>query len=71
MRCHIRLNPQNKNSERINKQDKKVDSTLDCSSIDFPMKTDDHELIENRFEMNVNVFGYENKVCPLYILKKI
>ena len=71
MRCHIRLNLQNKNSERINKQDKKIASTLDCSGIDFPMKTDDHELIENRFEMNVNVFSYENKVCPLNISKKI
>ena len=39
MWCHIRLiNPPNKNAERINKQDKNIASTLDYSSIDFPMK---------------------------------
>ena len=25
---------------------------------------------EDRFQMEVNVFGYENKVYPLYISKK-
>ena len=34
------------------------------------MKTHDYELIEKRFEMDVNVFAYENKVYPLYISKK-
>ena len=34
------------------------------------MAFNDYELIENRFEMNVNVFGYENKVYPLYVSKK-
>ena len=71
MWCHIRLiNPQNKNAERINKQDKKIASTLDYSGIDFPMKTHDYELVEERFEMNVNVFCYENKIYPIYISKK-
>ena len=38
MWCHIGLiNPPNKNAERINKQDKNIASTLDYSSIDFPM----------------------------------
>ena len=36
----------------------------------FPLDFNDYELIENRFEMNINVFGYENKVYPLYISKK-
>ena len=71
MWCHIRLiNPQNKNAERINKQDKKIASTLDYSGIDFPMKTHDYEIVEERFEMNVNVFCYENKTYPIYISKK-
>ena len=48
--------------ERINKQDKKIASTLDYSGIDFPMKTHDYELVEERFEINVNVFSYENKI---------
>ena len=43
---------------------------MDYSGIDFPMKTHDYELIENRFNPNVNVFGYENKFYPLYISKK-
>ena len=37
--------------------------------IRFSYETHDYELIENRFEMNVNVFGYENKVYPLYVSK--
>ena len=36
----------------------------------FPLDFNDYELIENRFEMNINVFGYENKVYPLHISKK-
>ena len=30
---------------------------------------DDYEKIEDRFQMQVNIFGYENKVYPLYISK--
>ena len=36
----------------------------------FPLDINDYEKIEDRFQMKVNVFGYENKVCPLYISKK-
>ena len=34
------------------------------------MKTHDHELVEERFEMNVSVFCHENKIYPSYISKK-
>ena len=69
--CHIRLiNPTNNHPERINNKDKEIASALDYSGIDFPMKTHDYELVEERFEMNVNVFCYENKVYPIYISKK-
>ena len=34
------------------------------------MKARDFELVEERFNINVNVFGYENKVFPLYVSKK-
>ena len=34
------------------------------------MKDRDYEIVEERFEINVNVFGYENKVFPLYVSKK-
>ena len=47
MWCRIRIiNPQNKNAARINKQDKKIASTLDYSGIDFLIKTHDYELFE-------------------------
>ena len=69
--CHIRfINPANSHPERINKQDKKIASTLDCTGINFPMKARDYEIIEERFDINVNVFGYENKVFPLFVSRK-
>ena len=71
MRCHIRLiNPQNKNAERINKQDKKIAANLNYSDIVFPLDINDYELIEDRLNANVNVFGIENKLYPVYVLKK-
>ena len=36
----------------------------------FPLDINDYEKIDNRFQMQVNVFGYENKFYPLYISKK-
>ena len=69
--CHIRLiNPTKTLPERINKKDEEIVSALYYSGIDFPMKTHDYELVEERFEMNVNVFCHENKVYPIYISKK-
>ena len=71
MWCHVRLiNPTNSHPERIKKQDKKIAANLNYSYIEFPLNTSDYELIENRFEMNINVFGYENKVYPLHVSKK-
>ena len=69
MWCHIRLvNPTDNHPERINQQDKKkIASTLDYSSIDFLMKTHDFELVEEWFEINVNIFCYENKIYSIYI----
>ena len=36
----------------------------------FPLDINDYEKIEDRFQMQVNVFGYKNKVYLLYISKK-
>ena len=52
------------------KRIKKIASTSDYPGIDFPMKTDDYELVDKRVQMNVNVFCYENKIYPIYISKK-
>ena len=69
MWCHVTLiNPQNRNAERINKQDKKI--AANYSEIVFPLDVIDYKKIEDRFQMQVNAFGYENKVYPLYISKK-
>ena len=35
------------------------------------MKVTDYEIIEERFNINVNTFGYENRVFPLYVSKKV
>ena len=71
MQCHIRLiNPTNSHPEIINKQDKKIAANLNHSNIVFPLDFNDYEKVEDRFQMQVNVFGSENKVYPLYISKK-
>ena len=63
--CPVRmLNPQNRNTERINKQDKKIAANLNYSDIEFPLDFNDYEKIEDRFQMQVNVFVYQ-----LYISK--
>ena len=64
MWCHVRLiNHTNSHPERINKPDKEIAAKLNYSDIN------NYEKIEDRFQMQVNVFGYENKVYPLYISK--
>ena len=34
------------------------------------MKARDYEVVEVRFNINVNVFGYQVKVFPLFVSKK-
>ena len=43
---------------------------MNYRGINFAMKARDYEKVEERFDINVNVFGYENKVFPLYVSKK-
>ena len=50
-----------KHPERIKKQDKEIAKTLDYRGINFPMKARDYEVVEERLNINVNVFGYEKK----------
>ena len=69
--CHVRfINPQKKDPDRIKKQDKKIASTLDYRGINFPMKVRDYEVVEVRLNINVNVFGYQDNVFPLFVSKK-
>ena len=64
------FNPQNRNAERINKQDKKIAANLNYSDLVFLLDINDCKKTEYRFQMQINVFAYENKVYPLYISKK-
>ena len=45
--CHVRfINPQNKDADRIKKQDKEIAKTLHYRGINFPMKARDYELLK-------------------------
>ena len=70
--CHIRhLNPQDKYPHRIKKSDKEYIDRLDYSDIEFPVTTKQYNKIENQNEININVFGYEEKQpYPIYISKE-
>ena len=60
--CHIRhLNPQIKDPQRIKKLDKAYIEKLDYSGIKFPVTTKQYSKIEKQNEININVFGYEDK----------
>ena len=70
--CHIRyLNPQKKNPQRLKKVDKQFIENLDYSGIEFPVTTKQYNKIEKQNEININVFGYEDKQpYPIYISKE-
>ena len=70
--CHIRyLNPQDKNPQRINRTDEEFINKLDYSGIEFPITTKQYNKIEKQNEININVFGYENKeTYPIYVSKE-
>lgn len=70
--CHIRLlNPQDSHSELIKRSDKHYLEKLDYSGIEFPIKINQYNKIERQNEININVFGYENKQpYPIYVSKE-
>ena len=70
--CHIRyLNPQDKYPQRIKNIDKEYINNLDYSGIEFPVNVKHYNKIEKQNEININVFGYENKQpYPIYISKE-
>ena len=65
--CHIRfLNPQNKDSQR-KKSDKAFFQNLDYNGIKFPVTIKQI----NKINININVFGYEEKQeYPIYVSKE-
>ena len=70
--CHIRhLNPQDIHPERIKKSDKEYINKLDYSGIEFPVTIKQYNKIEKQNEININVFGYENKQpYPIFVSKE-
>ena len=66
--CHIRhLNPQDVHSERIKQSDRQYIEKLNYNNIKFPVTTKQYNKIEKQNEININVFGYENKKpYPIY-----
>ena len=70
--CHIRyLNPQDKDSQRIKKNDIKYIGQLNYSNIEFPVTVKQINKIEKQNNICINLFGYEEKQkFPIYISKE-
>ena len=70
--CHIRyLNPQDKDPQRIKKTYKNMINKLDYSGIEFPVTTKQYNKIGIQNNININVFGYEEKQpFPIHISKE-
>ena len=70
--CHVRfLNPTLKNQKRINKSDKDYIKNLNYNNIEFPVTNKHYNKIEKQNEININVFGYEQKQAyPIYVSKE-
>ncbi|XP_068713295.1 uncharacterized protein [Montipora foliosa] len=70
--CHIRhLNPQDKDPQRIKKSDKQHVDNLNYQGIEFPVTTKQYNKIEKQNEININVFGHEEKQkYPIYVSKE-
>ena len=69
--CHIRhLNPQEKDPQRIKKEDKKMINELNYDGIDFPLSQKHYNKVEKQNSIRINVFGYENgQLFPIHISK--
>ena len=70
--CHIRhLNPQEKNPQRIKKEDKKMINELKYDGIDFPLSQKHYNKVEKQNSIRINVFGFENgQSLPIHISKE-
>ena len=70
--CHIRhLNPQEKNPQRIKKEDKEMINELNYDGIDFPLSQKHCNKVEKQNSIRINVFGYEHgQPFPIHISKE-
>ena len=70
--CHIRhLNPQDKYPQTIKRVDKQFIENLNYSRIEFLVAIKQYNKIEKQNDININVFGYEDKQpYPIYVSKE-
>ena len=70
--CHVgHLNPLKKRLERITKSDKSMVNDLDYEGIKFPVFRKDCRNIEQKNNICINVFCYENDFYIVYISDQI
>ena len=64
---HVRhINPSNKHSERIFKNDQKIAEELNYNG--FPVQEKDFNKIEIKNNISINIFGYGHRLAfPIYI----
>ena len=70
--CYIRhLNPQEKDPQRIKKEDKKMINEMNYEGIEFPVSQKHYNKVEKQNSIRINVFGYENgQPFPINISKE-
>ena len=70
--CHIRhLNSQEKDPQRIKKEDKKMINEMNYEGIEFPVSRKHYNKVEKQNSIRINVFGYENgQPFPIHISKE-
>ena len=70
--CQIRhLNPQEKDPQRIKKEDKKMINEMNYEGIEFPVSQKHYNKVEKQNSIRINVFGYEDgKPFPINISKE-
>ena len=70
--CHIRhLNPQEKDPQRIKKEDKKMINKMNYEGIEFPVSQKHYNKVEKQNSIRINVFGYEDgQPFPINISKE-
>ena len=70
--CHIRhLDPQEKDPQRIKKEDKKMINEPNYEGIEFPVSQKHYNKVEKQNSIRINVIGYENgQPFPIHISKE-
>ena len=70
--CHVRhLNPQEKDPQRIKKEDKKMINEMNYEGTEFSVSQKHYNKVEKQNSIRINVFGYEiGQPFPIHISKE-